>query len=243
MKPLTLAALLLAAPVAAAQIPAPGRADPRIRVVDFNPDEVVRVTGFPGYQITVQFGADERIENVAVGDSATWQVTPNKKANLLFVKPLDATGRTNMSVVTDQRNYNFELVARPATKANLRELTFNLRFKYAAAPKPAAAAAPATAALNFAYRTKGARATAPLRVYDDGKQTYFHWAAGAATPAIFTVGADKRESVVNFTVKGDAVVVDRLAQQFVLRLGRNVTRITNDGFKAPAPTQLAGDAR
>lgn len=242
MKHLALAALLIATPAFAAQVPTPGKFDPRIRIVDYNADEVVRVTGFPGYQITIQFGADEHIENVAIGDSATWQVTPNKKANLLFVKPLGPDGRTNMSVVTDARNYNFELVAKPATKANQRELTFNLRFKYAEPRKPLQVAAPAPPVLNFAYKMKGAKTNAPLRIYDDGKQTYFQWAQGAATPAIFTVGPDKRESLVNFTVKGDTVVVDRLAEQFVLRHGKSITRVTNQGFKAPATpaaTQLA----
>ncbi len=36
----------------------------------------------------IEFGHGERIENVAVGDSSAWQVTPNKRANLLFLKPL-----------------------------------------------------------------------------------------------------------------------------------------------------------
>lgn len=242
MKKLALAALLLSAPAFAAQVPQPGKADPRIRVVDYNADEVVRVTGFPGYQITIQFGPDERIENVAVGDSVAWQVTPNKKANLLFLKPLDGTGRTNMSVVTDTRHYNFDLVAKPATKVNKRELTFNLRFKYAQPPKPVQVAAAPPPVLNFAYKTKGAKATAPLRVYDDGRSTFFHWARGSTTPAIFAIGPDKRESLVNFTIRGETLVVDRVAPKFVLRHGRSVTRITNEGYKAPAapaPTQLA----
>jgi type IV secretion system protein VirB9 len=243
MKHLALAALLFAAPAFAAQVPVPGKADPRIRMVDYNADDVVRVTGFPGYQMTIQFAPDERIENVAVGDSVTWQVTPNKKANLLFVKPLGSDGRTNMSVVTDARAYNFELIAKPATKVNQRELTFNLRFKYAQPAKPVQVAAPAPPpVLNFAYKAKGAKANVPLRVYDDGRSTYFHWAQGIVTPAIFTVGPDKRESLVNFTVKGDAIVVDRVAQQFVLRHGKNLTRLTNTAFKAPAapaPQQLA----
>lgn len=236
MKRFLLAALLTAAPLAAAQLPAPGKLDPRIRLVDYHADEVVRVTGFPGYQITIQFAPDERIENVAIGDSMTWQVTPNKKANLLFVKPTAPTGRTNMAVVTDKRAYNFDLVAKPSSQANARELTFALRFKYAEPPKPAAPAQPvAPAPLNFAYKFKGAKANVPLRVYDDGRSTYFQWAAGAATPAIFAVGADKRESIVNYTVRNGTVVVDRLSPQFVLRYGRHVTQVINAGFAEPSP--------
>ncbi len=238
MKRLVLAALLLAAPVGAAQLPQPGQLDPRIRLVDYNADEVVRVTGFPGYQITIQFAPDERIENVAIGDSMTWQITPNKKANLLFVKPTGPDGRTNMSVVTDKRNYNFDLVAKPQAKVNRNELIFALRFKYAEPPKTVAVAAPvAPAPLNFAYKYKGSKTNLPVRVYDDGKSTYFQWAEGVATPAIFAVGADKRESIVNYTVKNGMVVVDRLSPQFVLRYGKRVTQVFNTGFAQAQPAQ------
>ena len=44
----------------------------------------------PAISSTVEFAPDERIENVAVGDSGAWQVTPNKRGDHLFVKPLQA---------------------------------------------------------------------------------------------------------------------------------------------------------
>ena len=70
-----------------------------------------------GIQSTIEFAADERIENVAVGDSSAWQITPNRRASLLFVKPLTAHSRTNMTVVTDRRTYMFDLVAGEKTAA------------------------------------------------------------------------------------------------------------------------------
>src|SRR3546814_11470355 len=67
--------------------------------------------GNPRVQATIAFGDDETIENVAIGDSQAGQVTPNKLANLLFVKPLAANAVTNMTVVTSRRTYLFVLVA------------------------------------------------------------------------------------------------------------------------------------
>ena len=91
---------------------APAQAgDARLATRLFHPDEVVRIDGRLGVQATIAFAEDEHIENVAIGDSTTWQVTPNKRANLLFVKPLAAKARTNMTVVTDRRTYFFDLVA------------------------------------------------------------------------------------------------------------------------------------
>src|SRR6478672_11124421 len=85
--------------------------DNRIRTQPYNPNEIVRIVGKTGIQSTIEFAADERIENVAVGDSSKWQITPNRRASLLFVKPLAARSRTNMTVVTDRRTYMFDLVA------------------------------------------------------------------------------------------------------------------------------------
>ena len=71
-------------------------ADNRIRTQAYDPNEIVRILGKTGIQSTIEFASDERIENVAVGDSAAWQITPNRRASLLFVKPLSAHSRTNM---------------------------------------------------------------------------------------------------------------------------------------------------
>ena len=93
---------------------------------------MVRIDGRAGVQATIVFAEDEHIENVAIGDSNSWQVTPNKRANLLFVKPLAARARTNMTVVTDRHRYFFDLVAAPAGNA-----LYVLRFTYPDEPKPA----------------------------------------------------------------------------------------------------------
>ncbi len=62
--------------------------DARLETHFYDPALIVVLNGRIDTQSTVQFAADERIENIAVGDSASWQVTPNKRASLLFVKPM-----------------------------------------------------------------------------------------------------------------------------------------------------------
>ena len=102
-------ALLAASTATAAQ-------DNRIVERFYDAGKVVRIDGKAKVQATIQFAEDERIENVAIGDSEAWQVTPNKRANLLFVKPLATTASTNMTVVTDRRTYLFDLVASASAK-------------------------------------------------------------------------------------------------------------------------------
>jgi type IV secretion system protein VirB9 len=242
----TLVALLLAAaPGFAAQFPEPSPVDPRIRTVVYNPREVVTITGQLGYQLVIEFGANERIENISIGDSLSWQVTPNKKADLLFLKPIDRRPSTNMTVVTNLRRYNFELIARGPDTGTRRQQTYDVRFLYpnqelnavhtvAAAETPLSdSAAPDN--WNFAYSYTGAKTNVPARVFDDGRFTYFQWPDGVDTPAVFAIDPDGKEALVNHIVKGRYIVVEQIGARFVLRNGTQVTQVFNDALKVAEP--------
>lgn len=235
MRTLTFVMALLAfAPLAAQarDVPRPGALDPRIQTVDYDPNQVVVLRGSIGYQFMLEFAPDERIETVSVGDSLGWQVTPNRKANVLFIKPIDGKAVTNLTVLTDERRYAFELTVAPKTARE--PVLFIARMVY---PQPVIVqpvvdttpeAAPTVA--NAAYSMTGSVENRPLRVFDDGQQTYFEWNQDSAIPAIFGVAADGAESLVNFTVRGPYVVVAQLAPRFTLRSGKTVTTVVNQGF-------------
>ena len=245
-----LAALLLATPAIAVQVPLPGPVDPRIRTVVYNPREVVTITGQLGYQMVVSFGVNERIENISVGDSLGWQVTPNKKADLLFLKPIDRLPSTNMTVVTNLRRYNFELIAVPASTR--RAQTYDIRFVYPneelaaqtlAVPETPVSDATPPDGWNFAYSYAGAKGLVPARVFDDGRFTYFQWPQGIDTPAVFAVGGDGKEALVNHVTRGRYFVVEQTGAQFVLRSGSQVTQVFNDAMLVPEPGAGAPRAR
>jgi type IV secretion system protein VirB9 len=234
-------AIILSAPAAslAAVSPQPGPGDPRIRVVHYDPDEVVELQGALGYTMSIEFGVGERIENVAIGDGLGWQVTPNHKANLLFLKPLDASRATDMTVVTNLRRYVFDLHARRTPPRGDRSLVFRLRFEYpepfvaAVETKPVAPPKPPQD-VNHAYRFEGSAKLLPLRVFDDGRSTYFLFGPTAEYPAVFAVDPDRKEALVNTATRDGFLVVDRLAEAFILRQGAEVTRITNDAYPVTA---------
>lgn len=237
--PLIALCLALAAPAGAAVLPTPGAEDRRIRSVAYNAEQVVQLKGFIGYQLMVEFGVDERIENVAVGDSTLWQVTPNRRANLLFIKPLSALGATNMTVVTDQRRYAFELV--PASAAiDATDLAYIVRFQYPVLDAAAGDGPVRAKALNTSYGLKGARAVLPLEVFDDGRFTYFQWPADAALPAVFIIAADGGESVANYGVREGFVVIETTAQAFRLRHGKDVATVTNRAWGSVTTAQAEG---
>ncbi|MFN3959104.1 MAG: TrbG/VirB9 family P-type conjugative transfer protein [Parvularculaceae bacterium] len=216
----------------------PAAADPRIREIVHAPDRVIRLVGHYGYQIAIEFPEPERIESVAVGDSLTWQVTPNKRGNVLVVKPVDEGDPTNMTVITSGGFYTFELTSKAREASTpLSEITYLLRIRQPAAePAPAAAklretSIQAATPRNENYTYKGSRQNLPSRVFDDGTSTVFEWPAGVETPAIFLRRPDGTESIVNYSNRDGAIVVHQVAAEFVLRNGREVTNIYNEAYR------------
>jgi len=249
MKPhlfLTLGLLCLGSPALAK--------DPRLAARPYNPDEVVRIDGQLGVQASIAFAEDERIENVAVGDSASWQITPNKRANLLFVKPLAGKARTNMTVITDRRTYFFDLVSGTAAKP-----LYVLRFSYPDEPKPEPqqAAAPALneaearlaegqkpvdpALLNFQWARRGDARIQPVQLYDDGQSTYLTWARDVPLPAILIRDEKGTEGPVNYAVRGETIVIEGVPSPIFLRAGRNAAQLDHRGpaRTVPAPSAPA----
>jgi type IV secretion system protein VirB9 len=232
---LALALLTTSMPAHAAEAPRPGYVDPHIQTAPYDPDQVVLLRGVLGYQMMLEFAADERLESVSVGDSLGWQVTPNRNANLLFLKPLERNAATNMNVVTNQRRYAFALQVLPKG-AKTATAPYVVKFAYprvaVAIPDPPPPEAPPEER-NRAYVVTGAAENTPARIFDDGRMTYFAWAPQASAPAIFAVGADGKESLVNYTVRGPYTIVEQLAARFVLRSGKQIATVTNQGYVQP----------
>ncbi len=233
----------------------PAQADNRLVEVRYDEAKVYRVQGKPKVQATIRFGEDEAIENVAVGDSNAWQITPNKRANLLFVKPMLARAVTNMTVVTNKHTYLFDLVANPAAQP-----VYVLSFKYPDEPKPKAepgvqlaqnaassdAAKPAQtdpALLNFAWTKSGEKKLLPENVFDDGEATFLAWPEGRPVPAILITDAAGTEGPVNFSVRGTTIVVEGVPSQIVLRSGKDRATIVNAGPVRTPPASTADTPR
>jgi type IV secretion system protein VirB9 len=237
-------ACLSAGHAAGADQPHPAPAvDPRVRVIDYAPDMIVPLATTPGFAVTIDFGDDEKVETVSIGDSTDWQISPNHRGNLLFVKPMSAPAATNMTVVTSQRVYYFALTAAAQRRGVMPGAqVFALHFLHAApialtakpdAPAETPPAAPATAApraINTAYSYDGSREVLPLRVFDDGKATYFRFAEAMDLPAIFPRERDGALALANVANRDGYVVIDHLAAMFELRRGKLVTRVYNDAF-------------
>ncbi|MFB0612700.1 TrbG/VirB9 family P-type conjugative transfer protein [Aurantiacibacter poecillastricola] len=241
------AALCLASALAATPAAAD---DPRLVERLYDPTQVVRVEGKVNVQSTIQFGENEAIENVAIGNSQQWQVTPNRRANLLFVKPLEPRAATNMTVVTNRHTYLFDLVASPNHRTPLYVLAFTYPqelepveeetqvaqrdpasqpngVELAAANDDYAVIDPT--ALNFDWAPSGDSALLPERIYDDGSATFLAWPDGQPMPAILVKDHEGTEGPVNFAVRGDTIVLDVVPSEIILRSGDDAAMLTNQG--------------
>jgi type IV secretion system protein VirB9 len=238
-------ALLLVALATASRaetLPPRGAVDSRVRVVIYNPEDVVRLQGWVGYQITMQFAEGEEFVRLGVGDSEMIDV--GRERNFVFLKPKVAQASTNMTLLTTRRHYHFDYSARNKTPDPKRdEVIYALRFVY---PQDEAAwnaaelerariegrlaRSAAARPRNADYWYCGAEALKPVAASDDGVHTRIRFGARSEMPAIFLKNDDRSESLVNVHLQGEEVVIHRVAREFVLRRGALAGCIVNKGW-------------
>jgi type IV secretion system protein VirB9 len=219
MKKLLLILVAYAAPVHAEIRPQPGAGDPRIQSVVYDAEQVVQLDIATGYQLTLEFAADERIENVAVGNAAAWSVTPNRRGDRLFIKSVQGDVVSNLTVVTDARTYVFEL--NPAYQSQA-DLPFTVRFEYQ--PAESARPAPVDTADTGNYRLSGAKLLRPSEIGDNGQKTFLVFPDDVAMPAIFAVDRNGDERLVDGAVRDDIYVIDSVSDRLIFRIGKQTAK-------------------
>lgn len=254
----------------AEMVATPLRGDSRLVEFSYDLDNTYLVLAKPKAVTHIQFAADEMIQSVAAGDTANWEFTPTRNRKNLFVKPRFDDQETSLTVITDKRTYQFVMRSTGDGKKwyqrvswiYSRDLVLSMEgmepAEGSAGATPAAAAAqglgakPATtegelaiepSSLRFGYEISGDAAFRPRVVFDDGRFTYFKMPSNLQElPALFAVIEDKDYSLVNFEVKGDYLVAQRLLPLAVLKLGREEVRVTKAapkrnffGFTTEAP--------
>lgn len=230
--------LAVVAPAAfAAKTPQAMATDSRVRQVVYDQNQIYHITGTYGYQTLIELSSEETIKVVTLGDTIAWQTVPYQ--NRLFIKPVETNAQTNLTVITDKRTYYFHLDSAKKTS----QMTYLVRFMY---PRTALqsfgeqAGSPA-GQQNSDYGASGDRTAIPVqKVFDDGQFTYFLFAANAEIPAVYAVGRDGTESIVNTRREGDYLVAETVHDKFTLRNGSAYLCIRNNRL-VTAPQQEVTD--
>ncbi|MBN2824858.1 MAG: P-type conjugative transfer protein TrbG [Campylobacterales bacterium] len=195
----------------------------------------------------IQLEAGEKIREVQLGDTVRWQVspsisgTPPNEVSHVIVKPTDVALETTLAIFTDRRTYNLNL---KSTKASYMPI---VNFQYADAIEnrwkeyqkyvtnqneakkfqTVSGANPVNIEkLNFNYRINGDCSWKPLRVYNDGIKTYIQMPQSMRhreAPVLMVLDHGDNQ-LVNYRLKGDRFVVDKLFTQAVLLKGVGSTQ-------------------
>ena len=252
-------ALLVLSTVAVAEVGAnASRLDGRVQTVIHQPDNVMRVSVAEGVVTTIELPEKDTIKNFAMGDRDAWHAKFD--GNLIVLKPADIKPDTNLTVFTARRNYLFTL---QSTTRKSKNVAYWLRVRDAADDERTPEGIRAAKAraerksiesnlrqsrfeghLNWDYWIVGANELQPKSMHDNGRHTFMTFSASGVLPAVFVIEPDGTESVADFHVDGDTLVVHQIGQRFILRRGQLVAGITNKGPIVPSqqsPTGTASD--
>jgi type IV secretion system protein VirB9 len=238
----------------ALDVPRIGPRDERVRVVNYDGLQVVRIVGRFKSSTQIVFAPSEEISDVGLGNTLAWEVAP--AGNSIFLKPREKQPPTNMQVVTirqngERRSYQFELEAEDVS-AKDKKAFYQVRFQY---PEDEAAerraryersradrenqAVDATLALhqqyaqkNWRYSAQGVHSLQPDVVFDDGKVTTLRFGGNREVPAVYIVQGDGEETLVPYDARdgGETMVLHAVAREIRLRRGEDVLCLFNEGF-------------
>jgi type IV secretion system protein TrbG len=179
----------------------------------------------------------EKLVSVSTGDTVRWIVGDTTSGEgavqqvHILVKPIAADLKTNLVITTERRTYHLELESTETTYMSSLSWTYPADDLIAIRKKNeglsgidtiAMEGAQSFDSLNFRYRVVGDAAFAPARVFDDGAKVYIHFPSSlpqGEAPPLFVQGSNGKPALVNYRVKGNTYIVDRLFAVAELRLG------------------------
>jgi type IV secretion system protein VirB9 len=162
----------------------------------------------------------EQIQRVAVSDPTAFEAHATGANDSVSIRPLHAEAAARLLVDTAERRYEFELAT-----GNGLAAAYVVRFVGAGAmtavARPAATAAPPA---TGAYRLTGEQDLLPSRIADDGRRTYLEWSATQSLPAVFGIGYNGEEEVVDGYMRDGVFTIDRVYGELVFRIDKKRAR-------------------
>ncbi|MCR4266785.1 P-type conjugative transfer protein TrbG [Nitratireductor sp. ZSWI3] len=202
----------------------------------------------------------ETLTSVSAGDTVRWVIgdtvsgTGENQRTHVLVKPFAPRLKTNLVITTDRRSYHLQLQSTVKTAMAAISWTYSedqiiaLRRRNARAEAAAPVASNvALADIRFRYSIAGDTPPwRPVRAFDDGHKVYIEFPRRidqGEAPPLFVVGAKGDNQLVNYRMRGNYYIVDRLFAAAELRLGtrpQQVVRITRTDGMPRRRTSLFG---
>lgn len=216
----------------------------RIVKYTYSPDLIFRILTLPDQHTHIELGEDEGLkETPAAGDSIQWRISGGPRN--IYVKPVREDIMTSLTLVTNKRTYQFQLIAGKKTSSSIyqkvsfdypdREAEIKLRVESDVALVKAEQGrlqqqviVPSLdpASLNFNFDIAGDAPFRPISVYHDGVFTYLRLPSVQDFPAIFLDSESGPPSLINYKVKDNMIIVERIAPRLLLKKGVLEVKIT-----------------
>lgn len=193
----------------------------------------------------IQMQPGEEVLFIGAGDTARWMVDKDSSGSSkgkqwhIFVKPLKTGITTNLVINTDRHNYHLEIystnwhtpIVNWAYPQEERLAIMRQQEEQAIRERDVIALGegemtPET--LNFKYKISGRNYKwKPELVFDDGSKTYFKMPQSMRSdeaPALFLKNG-RDLLLVNYRVKNNYYIADRLFEEAELRIGKDFIRV------------------
>jgi type IV secretion system protein TrbG len=208
-----------------------------IQVYPFSSGALYRLYSSVNQVSDVALQPGEKLVSVSTGDTVRWIVGDTSSGEgtaaqvHILVKPIAADLKTNLVITTERRTYHLELESTETTYMSSLSWTYPdddlIAIKKKNDGVASIDAVPMEGAqsfdnLNFRYRIEGSASFAPSRVFDDGAKVYIQFPSSlpqGEAPPLFVQGSNGKPALVNYRVKGNTYIVDRLFAVAELRLG------------------------
>jgi len=208
-----------------------------IQVYPFSQGALYRLYGATNQVSDIALQQGEKLVSVSTGDTVRWIVGDTTSgAGLtqqvhILVKPIAADLKTNLVITSERRTYHLELESTETTYMSSLSWTYPedelIAIKKQNDSVAGLDSVPIDGAqtfdnLNFRYRIEGSASFAPARVFDDGAKVYIQFPSSlpqGEAPPLFVQGSEGKPALVNYRVKGNTYIVDRLFAVAELRLG------------------------
>lgn len=228
MKHLAIALMLLglATPAFSETIPKPLNVDSRSTTAHYQKGQVYKIYTQLRRVTLITLAEGERFVDFKAGDTESFVFADTDSGNAILVKPVIGGAVTNGVIVTNRRFYLVEL-----HESSKRRPHYAVSFT---APQKGRAAASQIAGVSpkqyeVASKSKDAQIS-PIRVWDDGKKTYFEFGPDAPIPSIYRADANGREYIVNARASGTKIAVGRRSDRWVIRYGDEFVCIQSEAL-------------
>lgn len=226
-----------------------------IQVYPFTDGALYRLYAAPEQVTDIALQPGETLASVSAGDTVRWVVgdttsgSGGAKQVHVLLKPFSAGLKTNLVIMTDRRSYNLALESTDKTSMAAISWTYprDQLVMLQQQNKQADAASPisdgvALEDLHFRYAISGDNPPwRPVRAFDDGSKVYIEFPSRldqGEAPPLFVVGPTGDSELVNYRVRRNYYIVDRLFAAAELRLGQKpqqTVRISRTDTGTPAP--------